>query len=79
MRLKKSGAELQCVNEGLRLRPPSAPAYAEAFARVCREHEVAGNHELLVPQVERDGQRVDARDRVQMGGALLRDLVKAGL
>jgi hypothetical protein len=79
MRLKKSGTELQCVKEGFVLRPPPAPAYAEVFSQVCAEHGVGGDHVLLVPQVECDGRKRDTRDRVQLGAALLRDLVKAGL
>ena len=79
MRLKKSGTELQCVKEGFVLRPPPAPVYAEVFSQVCTEHGVGGDHLLSVPQVERDGHKLDTRDRVQLGAVLLRDLVKAGL
>jgi hypothetical protein len=79
MRLKKSGTGLQCVEEGFRLRPPPASTYAEIFAQVCAGHEVGGSHVLLVPQVERDGRKLDTCDRVQLGAALLRGLVKAGL
>ena len=79
MRMKKSGTELQCVKEGLVLRPPPTPAHAGAFLQVCADHGVGADHVLLVPQVERDGRKLDTRDRVQLGAALLRDLVKAGL
>jgi Protein of unknown function DUF262 len=79
MRLKKSGTELQCVMEGFVLRPPPAPAYAEVFSQVCAGHGVGGDHVLLMPQAELDGRKLDTRDRVQVGAALLRDLVKAGL
>ena len=79
MRLKKSGAEIRCMNEGIALRPPSAAAHAETFLRVCKEHGVGEDHMLLVPQIEHDGQRLDTRDRVKLGATLLRDLVQAGL
>jgi Protein of unknown function DUF262 len=79
MRLKKSGTELQCIEEGLVLRPPPHPSHAEAFLRVCADHGVGADHVLLVPQVEREGYKLDTRDRVQLGATLLRDLVKAGL
>ncbi|MEY9606266.1 hypothetical protein AB7M74_001862 [Bradyrhizobium japonicum] len=79
MRLKKSGTELQCVVEGFVVRPPPAPAYAEVLSQVCSERGVGGDHVLLVSQVELDGRKLDNRDRVQVGAALLRDLVKAGL
>jgi hypothetical protein len=52
---------------------------AEAFSQVCADHGVGADQVLLVPQVERDGRKLDTRDRVQLGAALLRDLVKAGL
>jgi hypothetical protein len=79
MRMKKSGTELQCVTEGLALRPPPASAHAEALSQICADHGIGADHMLLVPQVERDGRKLDTRDRVQLGAALLRDLVKAGL
>lgn len=79
MRLKKSGAEMRCVKDGLVLRAPVVNGQAEVFLRVCREHGVGDNLVLLVPQIEHDGQRLDTRDRVQIGAALLRDLVQAGL
>lgn len=79
MRLKKSGIEMQCVKEGLVLRAPTAASHAEAFSRVCQAHGVGDDHVLLMPQVERDGRQLDTRDRVQLGAALLRSLVQAGL
>lgn len=79
LRLKKSGAELRCVDDGLLLRLPSSSAHAEAFARVCAEHDVDAHGLLKVSQVERDGRHLDTSDRVLLGATLLRDLVKAGL
>ena len=79
LRLKKSGAELQCVNDGLLLRLPPSATHAEAFARVCAEHAVDAHGLLKVSQVEHDGRWLDISDRVLLGATLLRDLVKAGL
>ena len=79
IRLKKSGTELLCVKDGLLLRPPSPPAYADAFSKVCGDHKIGADHLLAVPQAERDGCTLDTHDRVQLGVDLLRDLVAAGL
>ena len=79
MRLKKSGTEFQNINEGIVLNPPVASSHAEEFWRVCKDHEVGDDKILHVPQVERGGRCLDTLDRVQIGAALLRDLVKAGL
>src|SRR5258706_7974122 len=64
-----------------RVRSPS-PACAslrEVFSKVGAGHGVGGDHGLLMPQAELDGRKLDTRDRVQVGAAQLRDLVKAGL
>jgi hypothetical protein len=79
MRLIKSGTELRCVNRGFTLQGPRDAAHAEAFARVCEEHGVGDNYVLSVPQVEANRRLLDTSDRVQLGAALLRDLVAAGL
>lgn len=79
MRLKKSGTAMQCVKEGLVLRPPPASAHVEVFSKVCAVHGVDAGHVLRVLQVEREGRQLDTLDRVQLAAALLRDLVKAGL
>ncbi len=79
MRLEASGAEMQCVDDGLQLRAPAAEAHAEAFARVCAKHSVGPDLRLVVPQVAVGEHRLDTEDRVQLGAALLRDLVDAGL
>jgi len=79
MRLKRSGAEIRCVEEGLALRPPQAADHARVFSRIGKKHGVGDESLLAVPQVELDGQHVDTRDRVELGAALLRDLVAEGL
>lgn len=80
MRLKVSGLEVQCIEEGFLVRDRSlAPSHAEAFARVCADHAIGPDLLLSVPKVTRNGVQLDRRDRVQLGAALVRDLVAAGL
>ncbi|WP_437611909.1 DUF262 domain-containing protein [Sorangium sp. So ce834] len=79
MRLAASGAEMQCVQDGLELRAPAAAPHAKAFSRVCEVHGVGPDLRLKVPQVTVGGRQLDTKDRVQLGAALLRDLVNAGL
>jgi hypothetical protein len=80
MRLTASGIEIQCVEEGLLLRTlPTVPSQADAFSRVCTDHGIGPDLLLTIPKVESSGYRLDMQDRVQLGAALLRDLVAAGL
>jgi hypothetical protein len=79
MHLVASGAEMQYVQDGLQLRAPAADAHAEAFARVCEAHGVGPDLRLSIPQVTVGEDQLDTEDRVQLGAALLRDLVDAGL
>ena len=79
MRLVASGAEMQCVPDGLQLRAPAAADHAEAFSRVCDTHGVDSDLRLKVPQITVGARQLDTKDRVQLGAALLRDLVGAGL
>lgn len=77
MTLVRSGVALRCVAAGFAIRPPRLEAHAPAFERVCAAHGVGEDHVLAVPQADRDGQRIDVRDRVELGAALLRALVAA--
>jgi hypothetical protein len=80
MRLKASGLEVQCTVAGFLIRAPSLPeSSAEAFARVCKDHEIGPDLLLGVRKVTVNGVELDGQDRVQQGAALLRDLVAAGL
>lgn len=79
MRLTRSGAEVQVVQDGLLLRAPAAPQHAEAFSRVCDAHGIGADLRLKVPQIDVDGGQLDTKDRVQLGAALVRDLVNVGL
>jgi hypothetical protein len=78
MGLAKSGVEMRCVEEGIALRKPGSE-YEEAFDRIRRQHGIDEDLILRVPQQESDGCKVDAWDRIEKAGALLRDLVHAGL
>lgn len=79
MRLKASGAEIQCVDDGLLLRAPAAAPHAEAFSRVCEAHGIGPDLLLKIPQVAAGGRQLDMKDRIQIGAALLLNLVNAGL
>jgi hypothetical protein len=80
MRLSASGLEIQCVEEGLLIRAPSLlPPRAEAFTRVCADYGIGPDLLLSVRRMTADGLRLDSQDRVQLGAALLRDLVAAGM
>lgn len=78
MRLEASGAEMQCVQDGLLLRAPAEKTHAEAFTRICEAHGVGTDLRLKVPQVTVGERQLDTEDRVQRGAALLRDLIDAG-
>jgi hypothetical protein len=79
MRLTALDVEIRCVADGFMLRPPGDSAKADAYHRVCVAHGIGADHHLRVPQVVRGDERFDATDRVQLGAALVRDLVSAGL
>ncbi len=79
MRLKASGAEIQCVEGGLLLRAPAATPHAEAFSGVCEAHAIGPDLLLKIPQAEVGGRQLDTKDRIQLGAALLRDLASAGM
>ena len=79
MHLVKSGAQMRCVEAGIALKAPLASQHTVTFSQVCAEHHVGSDLVLRVPKVEHGGKPVDAMDRVQLGAALLRDLVAGGL
>ena len=79
MKLKASGAAIRCVQDGLALRAPDAENYAEAFWRVCNAHGVGSGRLLRIPQTTVGDRQIDTEDRVRLGGALLQELVAAGL
>lgn len=81
MRLTASGIEVQCIEEGRLLHAPAmmAPLHAEAFARVCMDHKLGPDLLLRLPKVTSGAYQLDEIDRVELGAALLSDLVTAGL
>jgi hypothetical protein len=80
MRLKASGIEIQCVEEGLLLRAPSRmPSLTEPFACVCADYRIGPDLLLRIPKVTAGSYQLDQQDRVQLGASLLHDLVEAGL
>lgn len=79
MRLVKSGTDMQVVPDGILLRAPAAAQHAEAFSRVCEANAIGADLCLKLPQVTVGGRQLDTKDRVQLGAALFRDLVSAGL
>jgi len=80
MRLKASGIEIQCIEEGLLLRTPSMVSpFTETFTRVCADHKIGADLLLRIPKVTAGDSQLDQQDRVRLGANLLRDLVKAGL
>jgi hypothetical protein len=78
MTLARSGVGLRCIEPGIALRPPRRATHAAAFSRVCAAHGVGVDHLLAIPQADQGGRLSDIRDRIQLGAALLRDLVSAG-
>lgn len=80
MHLAASGLEIQCADEGFLIRANSlSPSQEVAFTRICSDHNIGPGLLLSISKVTRDGTERDSRDRVQLGTALLRDLVAAGL
>ena len=77
--LTRSGASIRCVFTGFELSPPPAGIYSEEFAAASTALGVGADNLLPVPQVEIDGLKVDAVDRIQLGSNLVRHLTSAGL
>jgi hypothetical protein len=75
----RSGAGMRCVAGGFMLEPPADAAQSEIFKRICSSHGAEPAGVLPVTQVTKDGRVFDTRDRVQLGAALIRELVEAGL
>lgn len=82
MRFVGSGTGVRNTADGLHLRAPATPHGRQALQAVCSTLGVTafdGGWLLRVPQTDRDGERTDSSDRVQMGADLIRRLVAAGL
>jgi hypothetical protein len=82
MRLVASSVGLRCVAEGFVVQRPTEVEHQMPFDGVCAEHglvETGDEYLLDVPRELIDGSPFDICDRVQIGAALLADLVAAGL
>jgi hypothetical protein len=73
--LSKSGARLRCRPEGFVLSPPQDGTYADAFAEVMKKQNIDATLTLRIQQVSKDGALYDTQNRVQVGAALVRDLL----
>ena len=80
MRLKRSDIAVRAIPEGFSVKTPSKE-FDEQASFVLSAHGAVRTDEgwlLAIPQVSNDGELVDTADRVELGAALLRDLVQAG-
>ena len=73
--LIRSGVRLRCLPEGFVLSPPQDGASGDGFAEVIKVHNVDAGLLLRIPQELKEGVLYDTQDRVQIGAALVRDLV----
>ena len=78
MELTASGTKKRCVKDGIALLPPTDDDLSASFTEVCERHS-ADLHVLKVLRVMQSGRSYDQHDRIQVGAALLRDLVAEGL
>lgn len=83
MRLPVSDVHIRCIQSGFALTPPVDLALQSAFKEVCVEHAITtnldGTHLLTIPSISGEEIQIDTMDRVLLGAALIRSLVKAGL
>ena len=73
--LSRSGVRLRCLAAGFVLTPPENGDYNNAFAKVLVRHNFNAALMLVLPQVLKNNVLCDVQDRVQIGVALVRDLV----
>jgi hypothetical protein len=82
MELSNSALRLRCVDSGFEIKPPPMEEHQAAFEAlvVARDDvESAADRQLLmIPQVDRDDDRVDTVDRIQVAAELVKALVDAG-
>jgi hypothetical protein len=82
MRLAASSVGVRCVADGFVVQPPDELEHQAPFDGVRAEHvlvETDDEYVLHVPHELVNGSQFDSSDRVQLGAALLADLVAAGL
>lgn len=80
MELSASGTRIQCVKRGFAIQPPPDEHHRAAFRECCEQYDqVANEGEGYLLHISQDNSGIDTEDRVQLGAALLRNLVDAGL
>jgi hypothetical protein len=79
MEFPRSGAAVRCASDGWVLRRPEREEFLERFGDFCAGFGLDKQLKLAVPQHMRDGELVDASDRIQAGARLLRALAAASL
>lgn len=78
MLLSRSKTALRYIDRGVEVRAPPGEGFSVVFDAACAAHGVGTDGVLAVPQKDNAGRYVDLRDRVTVGAAFLRDLVKHG-
>lgn len=79
LRLRRSDAGVRCVTNGFELTAPQDEDAVDKFWEVCRRFGATEAGLMPVQQVAHGDELLDTEDRVQKCGALVRDLVAAGL
>lgn len=83
LRLRASGLGLRCISTGFAVQPPDDAANLRLFHEFIEERVdvsvVDEHHQLVVPQVEAQGERIDTANRVHIGAEFLTACVQAGL
>jgi hypothetical protein len=82
LHLERSGVGLRSTSEGFALRGPDDDNRRSTFIGLCSQHQAVvsaeGSIVLRIPQHDDGNGPIDSTDRVVVGAALLRALVKAG-
>lgn len=82
MRLRSSGLQIRCVDEGFLVTPPPELEWQDSFRGTVDDLglvEIDGASLLRIPQMDDGVVRVDESDRVVAGAVLLRAFVDQGL
>lgn len=77
MRTMRTEAGVRCVPSGFEVEAPQDPELLDLFDAFCQEHGVVDGV-LSVEQTKRNGELIDAVDRVQVGARLVRAQIDAG-
>lgn len=77
--LVRSGTSIRCVDDGFELMAPELESFTHAFETACADLGCDENNRVRLTQVEVDGRKIDAVDRVRTGAEIVAHLVDAGL